>query len=104
MGLKSFRHTVKHFMTRVSMNSTAYIGDSALAAKHRGSKKSFESSLFILCEDWDDGRVQIMRECVEVWKPSMPHILLKTGEDTACPSTSYRVQSGHFLGNAKGQG
>lgn len=87
-----------------SMDSPAYIGDSALAAKHRGSKKSFESSAFVLRKDWDDVRVQIMRECVEAFYAAHPELGERLVETLPAPlhHTGYKV--GTFWGMQKGKG
>lgn len=87
-----------------SIDSPVYIGDSALAAKHRGSKKSFESSSFILRKDWDDVRVQIMRECVEAFYAAHPALGERLVKTLPAPlhHTGYKV--GTFWGMQKGKG
>ena len=87
-----------------SMDSPAYIGDAALAAKHRGSKKSFESSSFVLRTDWDDVRVRIMRECVEAFYAAHPELGDKLVKTLPAPlhHTGYKV--GTFWGMQKGKG
>lgn len=87
-----------------SIDSPAYIGDSALAAKHRGSKKSFESSAFVLRKNWDDVRVQIMRECVEAFYAAHPELGERLVKTLPAPlhHTGYKV--GTFWGMQKGKG
>lgn len=87
-----------------SMDSPAYIGDAALAAKHRGSKKSFESSSFVLRKDWDDVRVHIMQECVKAFYAAHPELGEKLVKTLPAPlhHTGYKV--GTFWGMQKGKG
>ena len=87
-----------------SIDSPVYIGDSALAAKHRGSKKNFETSTFVLRPDWEEVRVQIMKECVEAFYKAHPELEEKLVKTLPAPlhHTGYKV--GTFWGMQKGKG
>jgi len=88
-----------------TLHSKTYIGDDALSARSKGSKKGFETSQFALRTDWEDVRVNILRDCMDAYFLENPEIQKRIVTQTKTyplHHTGYKV--GTFWGMQKGTG
>lgn len=86
------------------MDSSTYIGDSALQAKTTGSTKSFESSGYMKREDWDNVRVSIMKECTRAFFLRHVDLIQKLIDTHPTPLHHTGFKVGTFWGMQKGKG
>lgn len=88
-----------------TLHSATYIGDDALTARTKGSKKAFETSQFALRGDWEKVRVDILRDCMEAYfleNPDIKEKIIIQTKTYPLHHTGFKV--GTFWGMQKGKG